>query len=63
MTAFLIIVLLIFALGAYLTLRTVPGAPREPEPSYGFLVFAFCMQCALAAWAFVLLLNIWEQVP
>lgn len=61
MTAFLIVMLLLQVSGAYLTLRTKPGAPRKPEASYNVLVIVFCLQCALATWAFLLLLNIWEQ--
>ena len=61
MTAFLITMLLMQAGGAYLTLRTKPGAPRKPEPPYGVLMFVFCLQASLVVWAFLLLLNIWEH--
>ena len=55
MTAFLIVSIVLWSSATYFTLRT------KPEPPYGVLVFVFCLQASLVVWAFLLLLNIWEQ--
>ena len=55
MTAYLITMLVMHALAIVFTMRTVPGAPRKPEPSAGTLMAVLLVQCGLLAW------NLWLQ--
>ncbi len=57
MTALLCVVLALHLLGILATLRTVPGAPRKPEPSAATLMVVLLIHAGMVAWCLWLLLS------
>ena len=55
LTLFLCFMTALFTIGAVLTLRTTPLAPRKPEPSSTGLMWILLMQAGLAVWSAILL--------
>ena len=55
MSAYLTTLLVMHALGILVTLRTKPGAPRNPEPSAGVLMGVLLIHAGLLGW------NVWLQ--